>query len=76
MSKNNKNRQRIVAAKTRNRPKGFKGASHTAKKNIKQRAWYQLKDPTSGVLLVRLNKEKQKEVKEGKHSKKKRSDDE
>ena len=75
MSKNNKNRQRNVAAKERNRPKGFKGPARTTKLNTKKKAWYQLKDPVSGILLVLLSKEKQAELK-GKGKRKKKDNDE
>ena len=51
MSKNSKNRQRNVAAKERNRPKGYKGPARTTKLNTKKKAWYQLKDPVSGIGL-------------------------
>lgn len=73
MSKNNKNRQRNVAAKARNRVKGYKGPASTEKKNTKRKAWYQLKDPVSGILLVLLSKDKQKELK-GKGKKRKKND--
>lgn len=76
MSKNNKNRQRHVDAKARNRPKGFKGPARTEKKNTKRKAWYQLKDPVSGILLVLLSKDKQKELKGKGKGKKRKNDDE
>ena len=74
MSKNSKNRQRNVAAKERNRPKGYKGPARTEKKNTKRKSWYQLKDPVSGILLVLLSKDKQAELK-GKGKKKRKKDD-
>ena len=74
MSKNNKNRQRHVDAKARNRVKGYKGPASTEKKNTKRKAWYQLKDPVSGILLVLLSKDKQAELK-GKGKKKRKKDD-
>lgn len=74
MSKNSKNRQRHVDAKARNRVKGYKGPARTEKKNTKRKAWYQLKDPVSGILLVLLSKDKQAELK-GKGKKKRKKDD-
>lgn len=74
MSKNSKNRKRIVAAKERNRPKGYKGPARTTKLNTKKKAWYQLKDPVSGILLVLLSKDKQAELK-GKKRKRKNEDE-
>ena len=74
MSKNNKNRKRHVDAKARNRVKGYKGPVHTEKKNTKRKAWYQLKDPVSGILVVLLSKDKQAELK-GKGKKKRKKDD-
>ena len=75
MSKNSKNRKRIVAAKERNRTKGYKGPARTTKTNTKKKAWYQLKDPVSGILLVLLSKEKQAELKGKGKGKKRRKDD-
>ena len=75
MSKNNKQKQRIAQAKTRNRTKGYKGPKSTTPKHTKKKAWYQLKDPVSGILLVLLSKDKQKELK-GKGKKKRKNDDE
>ena len=70
MSKNSKNHKRHTDAKTRNRVKGYKGPARTEKKNTKRKAWYQLKDPVSGILLVLLSKDKQAELK-GKKKRKK-----
>lgn len=51
MSKNNKQKQRIAQAKTRNRTKGYKGPARTTPKHTKKKAWYQLKD-ANGMLLI------------------------
>ena len=75
MSKNSKQAKRIKAAKERNRTKGFKGPARTTKLNTKKKAWYQLKDPVSGILLVLLNKDKQKEAKKGGKRKRKNDDE-
>ena len=40
MSRNSKNRQRHVDAKTRNRPKGYKGPRSTTKLHTKKNTWY------------------------------------
>lgn len=76
MSKNSKNRQRHQDAKDRNRPKGYKGPARTTKMNTKKKAWYQLKDPGSGILIVLLSKDKQKELKSKGKRKKRNNDDE
>ena len=76
MSKNSKQAKRIKAAKERNRTKGFKGPARTTKLNTKKKAWYQLKDPVSGILLVLLSKEKQAELKGKGKGKKRKNDDE
>ena len=46
------------------------------KLNTKKKAWYQLKDPVSGILLVLLSKDKQKELKGKGKGKKRKNDDE
>lgn len=40
MSKNNKNRRLHQDAKTRNRPKGYKGPARTTKTNTKKATWW------------------------------------
>jgi hypothetical protein len=57
MSKNSKQRKRNVEAKTRNRPKGYKGPASTKPAHGKKKAWWQLKD-ANGRLLVLTNKGK------------------
>lgn len=42
MSRNSKMRQRTVAAKARNRTKGYKGPAKTVACHGKKRAWFQL----------------------------------
>lgn len=52
MSKNNKNRTRIIAARER---KGVKGPARTTPVHTKKRAWFQLRDE-NGRLLCLTNK--------------------
>lgn len=44
MSKNSKNARLIREAKTRNRPKGFKGPARTQCLHTKANAWYRTGD--------------------------------
>ena len=56
MSKNNKNRTRILEARER---KGTTGPASTTPKHTKKRAWFQLKDE-NGRLMCLTNKGKKK----------------